>query len=367
MRLSRIALQILLDLLLMLVILGLVSLVASILFILLSIWFIGWKMPEFPLSMFGFTSFLLGVTVLPIGSIFPIVPKQGEKRIFLPLKGMTELQTDLAQRGVSYIQSSSSIYVPSTKVKYLVQASCHYWQGLDGRGYLMSPGEIARTELTREFGKPKIWLKKSDFEKLDFPVPQYWNGEQYTGYLWYVDLNAAYHQIYQELSLDVVWPRGLGSLMLKPVADRVKGCKPARNAIVGCTRSRLIFMNTPEGVKRMYFENNFLNPALWRTIQSILHEIATTAIRGGCRYVATDGYLFDNAIDFCDFTAFLADNEISFKSEKGPGYIRGFADYKVGKKETKVINKHPKAIDKVIREERGTLEWWAKVKKDQSR
>lgn len=295
--------------------------------------------------------------------LFPIVPS-GEGRIYLPLGGLVKLQTELSERGVSYIQSSSSIYVPSTKVKYLVQTSCHYWAGLDGKSYLMSPGEIARTELMREFGKPKIWLKKSDFEKLDFPVPQFWNGEQYQGYLWYVDLNAAYHQIYRELSLDIVWPRGQGTMLLNRVADRVKGCKPARNAVVGVTRARLIFMNTPEGSKRMFFENHFLNPSLWRTIQSILHEIATTAIRGGCRYVATDGYLFDNFIDFADFTEYLSDCEVSFKSEKGEGYIRGFADYKVGKKETKVVNKHPKAIDKIRKEERGSLEWWTKVKRE---
>ena len=281
----------------------------------------------------------------------------------MPLKGIVQLADDLVKSGTCFIQTSNTLFVPSTKVKYISQTSCSFWEGLDGRGYLMTPGEIARTELEREFGKPKIHLDHNYLQKLDFPVPQYWNGEQYEGYLWYVDLNSAYHQIYQYLTLDCLWPRGEGSLFLKPVADRVAGNKLARNAIVGISRARLIFMNTPEGSKRLYFHNPYLSPPLWRTIQSILHEIAETAIRTGARYVATDGYLFDNVIDFADFTSYLNYHTVSYKTEQGKGYIRGFADYKVGKKETKVTNLHPRIIDKIRVGERGTLQWWMEAKR----
>lgn len=280
----------------------------------------------------------------------------------MPVKALTQLSSEMAQQGVCFIQTSNTLYVPSTKVKYISQTSCQYWEGIDGRGYLMTPGEIARTELQREFGKPKIWLDRNYQEKLDFPVPQYWDGEPYEGKLWYVDLNSAYHQLYQYLTLDCLWPRAAGVLRLKPVADRVAGNKLARNAIVGVSRARLIFMMTPEGSKRLYFNNPYLSPPLWRTIQSILHEIAETAIRTGARYVATDGYLFDNPIDFTDFTEYLNDHTLSYKTSEGKGYIRGFADYKVGKKETKVTNLHPRAIDKIRVGERGTLEWWKRMK-----
>lgn len=287
---------------------------------------------------------------------------EGSRRVYLPAKGLWAKAQELEIEGTSFVSTAHSVYVPKTRTKYLNADDCSYWFDLNNRSVLMTPGEIARTELKREFGNPKIWVKKTDFAKLDFPVPQYYDGIAREGRLFYVDLNAAYHQIYQHLTLDIVWPRGLGMLYLKPVADRLKDHKLARNALVGVTRSNQIFLDTPEGQKRLFFTNPYLNPSLWRTIQSILHEIATVAISNGCHYVATDGYIFSDAFHFGFFTAFLSDCGFAFKTEKGDGYIHGWASYKVGKKKTLVKATHPRKIDKIVRTEKGCVEWLKKVK-----
>jgi len=270
--------------------------------------------------------------------------------------------TELSSKDISFIRTAHSIYVPSTRIKYLNKDDCFVWPDLEGIVYPMTPGEIARVELEREFGKPRIWVKKKDLEKLSIPPPQYYDGVVRSGKLWYVDLNSAYHQIYKYLSLDIVWPRGQGGLLLNNVAERLAPNKLARNSLVGISRSRKLWLDTPQGTKEINFHNPFFNPNLWRTIQSILHEIATTAIKGGCCYVSVDGYIFDNLINFTDFTEYLNGHRLSFKTKKGSGYIRGFADYKVGAKETKVKAMEARPLDKIERLEKGCLEWLTKVR-----
>jgi hypothetical protein len=291
-----------------------------------------------------------------------LIPEKGQTRIYLPVRMLIAKAAELAEQDVSFVHTSHSIYVPKGNIKFLAEEDCSYWEDLNGRSVRMTPGEIARTELTREFGKPKIWVKKSDFDKLDMPPPTYYDGRVREGKLWYVDMKSAYWQIYRHLWLDVLWPRGTGQLPLKNVADRLAGNKLARNAVVGISRSRLIFMDTPTGTKRLYFHNHFLNPSLWRTIQSVLHEVATEAIERGAFYVATDGYLFDNLDGFDSFLDYLDKNLFAYQTEAGKGYVRGWASYKVGRKQTKVKAREAKPLDKVKKDERGTVEWLRRLK-----
>lgn len=284
-----------------------------------------------------------------------------DKRIYVNRDTMQVIYKRLVEEGTTFIDSVSSLYVPSLKVKYVDTDTTELWPDLLGEFIPMTPGEMARTELERYCGKPNVWYKKESLSLLEIPPPNYFDGNRREGKLWYVDLQGAYHQIYSELTLDCAWPRGVGQLLLRGVGERLRDKKTARNAVVGISRNRHITMFYQGGFVEKPFYNPWFNPGLWRHIQSILHEIACFAVERKCCYVATDGYIFTDPFNFGYFLQYLDDIGFKYKTLNGKGYIHGWADYKVGSKETKFKRDSCNSLDNLVKGE-DTVRWFKRIK-----
>jgi hypothetical protein len=180
------------------------------------------------------------------------------------------------------------------------------------------------------------------------------------GYLYYVDLKSAYWQIYRKLTLDQAWPRGQGQMPLLPVANALNAWKPARNAVVGITRSYQSVMEMGGKISYRPLKNPYLNPAIWRTIQSVLHELAEAACQMGAVYVATDGYIFREEKGADNFLQLLRNNGLFFRAKEGNGWINGWGRYRVGDKKTALADQevYTQPLDNILRGEH-SLQWWS--------
>lgn len=266
------------------------------------------------------------------------------------------LQTD----EIYYIQGQNSIFVPELQTRYVDITCTREWPNLDGEVVLMTPGEAARTELKRHYPDLNMRYTKRSFPLLDINPPMFYRG-QYYGELFYADICGAYHSIYRHLTIDCVWPRGIGEFPLRPVADRLAIWKVARNSLIGVTRSHLMTGVKGHYVKDVKFHNPYFNPALWRTVQAVLHDIATLAISNGAIYIATDGYIFRQARAYDRFTRVLEDIGFELHKGSGDGSIQGWGNYNInGFKSTKRSNQSFGRLDNINSDGR-SLKWLAKI------
>lgn len=289
-------------------------------------------------------------------------------RQYIEPKELREVMTHLERNCTYYIAGSSSIYVPAYRCKYIDKFQCKPWTDLDGLRIDMPPGEAARTELKREWPNLKrVGWNKRQVVLFDKRPPMHYGGT-YQGRATYVDLSGAYHQIYSKIWLDVCWPRGLhGRLPLRAVAERLSVWKAARNAIVGISRSRTAIGVKGRRRKELYMKNHYLSPALWATVQDVLHWIAAEALARGAIYVNTDGYIFPLSMDGCDeFMLFLIDNGFEFKIKaQGEADIRSWNAYAVGQVETQIyklkLDSSKKEFSNVEQCNPQWGEWWKRV------
>lgn len=278
----------------------------------------------------------------------------------------------LMSRNVYFMAGINSLYVPSRNEKYLLaynregQSMVREWHDCDGEVLWMTPGEVARTELEREFPNVKRvgWLKKQ-VALFDWRWPMVFYGP-YRGEAVYIDLVGAYHQIYQRLWLDVCYPRGRGSLPLRFIAERLGKWKAARNSLLGVTRSRESSGFRGATRYKLAMGNRFLSPHLWATVQGVLNEIANRCLECGGIYVATDGYILPVGPNTRAFEQFLRDFGLEYRTLAGDCHIRGWGNYQVGTRETKRFssgawqgNKAFKSLDIPDRSQPlKLLEWW---------
>jgi hypothetical protein len=208
------------------------------------------------------------------------------------------------------------------------------WPDLEGEMIFMSYGEIARTELKREFGGIKRVGWQPDHVKLfDWRWPMFFKGE-WGGEAVYTDISAAYWQLYRCLWLDVAFPRGRGSLDLWPISERLANVKPARNSLIGITRARLAWGYKGNRRITLPTKNEFLSPHLWATIQAALNEIAWQAEKTGAIYCATDGYIHPSKSNWADFQQWLDSKCIKYKWFHSFAKIRGWGNYSIPPKVT---------------------------------
>lgn len=268
------------------------------------------------------------------------------------------LVKDLASHEVFAIVGHDSVWVPSQQTKYVNRTRTRDWPNVDGEVLPMTPGEAAREELKREFPGVSLRARKRDFVHLDISPPILYTGP-HNGDMFYIDLKSAYWQIYQRLALDVCWPRGQGTLMLKPIAARLYEWKTARNSLVGVTRSHQITALKGGRLVWQRMHNPFFNPHLWRHIQEVLHEIAAEAVAHGSIYIATDGYIFTRAKGWWRFRRFLSRHGLHYTEASGFGWVRGWGSYHIeGFKTTKRQNDSVAKIDNLVMpDERRTLKW----------
>lgn len=253
-------------------------------------------------------------------------------RIVLNAAEFAQAGRDLMREEIYHVAGASSIWVPQGKKKLLLSTHCRMWPDKDGVAVKMTSGEAARTELKRAFpGLDRVGWKRGHVKLFDWRPPIHFMRPR-SGQLTYIDLEAAYWQIYRQLWLDTPFPVGFGRLSLRPVADELETWKQARNAVIGVCRSRVT--QGIRGKKRVSLrvKNPYLSPGLWATVQATLHEIAAVALDFGAVYINTDGYIFEG--DPIHFKSYLDDWGFRYSEKAGYGNVMGWNSYMVGSRET---------------------------------
>lgn len=257
-------------------------------------------------------------------------------RAYFDFQQLMTMKNWLKRDNKTFVEGQDSLYCLNSKIKYILKDNCAVWTNLKGETFLMTPGEIARVELERAFGRSTRLPGGKRLNLLDVKPPRYWDKEVYEDCdLFYTDLNAAYWQCWRLLTLDCVWPRGMGEAGMLEMADRLKDNKPARNAISGITMAHETRMFVNGEFTTQPFYNPWFNPAIWAHLQAFVHEVAVKAIACGAVYIATDGYFFKDCFEWLKFNTWLDDNGLAYKTENGRGYLTSWGSYKVGEKKTK--------------------------------
>lgn len=260
------------------------------------------------------------------------------KRYYVNGKELKSVMSHLQREGTYFLAGSNSIYIPRGKVKYIDKSVCKPWPDLENVNTLMAPGEACRTELSREWPELKrVGWSGKQVVLFDWRSPLHYTGPR-VGPMIYIDLDAAYSQIYEKLWLDTTYPRAYhGRYPLSDVAKRLKVWKAARNSLIGITRSRdgVAYKGTKRIAIKM--RNKYLSPGLWATVQAILHMIASRAIDLGAIYVNVDGYLFSLGDDWIEGEFLLWLSDLGFRwsiRDQGAGEIVSWNNYHVGSTRT---------------------------------
>lgn len=264
-------------------------------------------------------------------------------RVYFDFQQMMTMKNWLRRDNKTFVEGQDSLYCLNSKIKYILKDNCRLWTNLKGETFPMTPGEVARVELERAFGRDLHLPEKRRLGLLDVKPPRYWDGQVYEDkYLFYTDLNAAYWQCWRLLTIDCVWPRGMGEHSMLEMGERLKDYKPGRNAVAGITMAHEARMHINGEYLHQPFFNPWFNPAIWAHLQSFVHEVAVQAISYGCIYIATDGYFFSDGVMWSKFNDWLENNGLAYKTEQGEGYLTAWGSYKVGEKKTK--RKHYKSV-----------------------
>ena len=248
---------------------------------------------------------------------------------------LNELAEELSRRGVWYTLGLSVITCKALGVRAIDVNVARTWPNLSGELEPMSPGQAAKTELSRAFpGLKRVGWHRDHIRLFDWRSPMYFD-EPYQGSGVYVDLKAAYWQVYKNLWLDTPFPRGVGTLSLAPVADALKDWKAARNAVLGISRSRTITGVRSGKRQEVSVTNHFLSPGLWATVQAVLHAIATKALEIGAIYINTDGFLFPDYTESLSFLDVLNEYGLTHEiRDSGTIDLKGWNNYRVGRTAT---------------------------------
>lgn len=263
----------------------------------------------------------------------------GITRVILSPQEMSGVRERYMADGTFFIKGTHSTWVPKFQTKYLARSVVKEWPDLEGFVLPMTPGEAARIELRRAFPDLKrVGWKKGHIRLFDWRWPMYFTGP-YRGDLVHFDLVAAYWQIYRKLWLDVRFPRGMGSLDLAPVAERLERWKQARNAVIGLIASRRSTAIRKGEHIYLSTQNPFLSPCLWATVQAILNEIADVARQCGAIYCMTDGYIFPYASNPDGFGRYLSEWGFQVRRMNTSGEVKGWMCYSLENGKTTALYK----------------------------
>jgi len=271
-------------------------------------------------------------------------PKVHNDTLRVPMgqQELMKMRKYLTSQDEFFICGSHSLTWPKERTKFILAEKCKFWPGLFGQEYLMTPSEIARTELMRQFPNLKRvgWPSKC-IKLFNIGAPMLFTG-QFEGHGFYIDLKSAYWSFYRQLPLNVLHPRGWPSrtLMLSPVAEILKEDKAARNSVMGIIRSRSVVAYKGKKLIKLSTKNRFLSPPLWATVLDCLHELAYFAKSVGAIYINTDGYIFKDEAGYSAMVELLERQAISYHSKTGFAQIAGWNSYTVGDKTTKNFEPH---------------------------
>jgi len=275
---------------------------------------------------------------------------------------MDEIATRLIREEIFHLVSTSSIFVPGWQRKFIDIGQVRLWPDLEGVIQELTPGEAARVELKRFYPDVKMRARKSDFKLLDLSSPRYWRGAPYHGNMYYVDLKGAYAATYRNLTLDCCWPRGMGELGLRDVANRLWGWKTARNSLMGIARSHTMQAVKGRKVWEQKFFNQYFSPHLWHSVQQVLHSLAEFALNLRAIYVNTDCFIFQREKQFFSMCDILEELDYETHVLKGEGHIWGWNSYSLPGKRTKKENGVSSRLVYVSPQEgKKTLRWYKHI------
>lgn len=271
-----------------------------------------------------------------------MIPPHKEGRVlrcYLPPERIRRARRVFRRRGVTYLESMDSIYLQSLQMKYMRADRVMEWPDRWGVVYPQLPGEAARNELSRAFPDlKKVGWKRGHKRLYEYNMPMFCN-QTYKGEGAHVDLEGAYYNIYRHLWLDVAFPRGVGSLSLRGVADRLAHWKPARNAVIGIVRSLTARVVSKNRAITIYPDNPYLSPCLWATVQDTLHSLAKIAMSCGAVYCMTDGYIFRDQKGCRVFLDYLDELQCPYRVGWGEVDLRGWTSYSTPLKTTQAYKR----------------------------
>lgn len=283
-------------------------------------------------------------------------------RVPMSREDLMKMRLYLMKNDIFFTAGSYTISCASLRVKFLLAEKIRAWRDIDGNVVFMTPAEIARTELDREYAHIKrVGWQSKHIELFDKGVPLLYTG-QFEGNAVYVDLKAAYHSIYKRLPINVLYPRGWpkNPMMLDGVAARLADDKAARNAVIGTIRSRSITGYKGSKVIKLSAKNRYLSPCLWGTIMDYLNDLASVAYTLGAIYINTDGYIFPLDTGWAAFIDLLKYYQHDFKAIPGYCHVSGWNSYKIYDKQTKTYrhdNNEGRPFSTIYQNERSTVAW----------
>ena len=283
-----------------------------------------------------------------------------------------QIRGALVQGEVYFISGNHTITVPSVNTKFVIhEVTTKYEHSVYGQGYF-APGEIAYDVLNVNFPElSKVgWRGKGTFKLLEWTWPRYLARPFVAQESVYIDLKAAYWQIYRWLSLDTHWPRGIGNLNLWHVAEKLEKYKKARNSVIGICASKSVLAYKGKRPIKIPTNAKFLSPGLWATVQAILHEIAISAVKCGALYIATDCYIFPPGSNVVAFEMFLRRYGLNYRIEVQEVHVKGWTAYRRGTKQTHLYkywnagNPVRNVYQPHYESETAFLDWWHNTVKE---
>jgi len=192
-----------------------------------------------------------------------------------------------------------------------------------------------KTRQSKWMGYKRVPWSRETFPMLKINPPQFFEAPS-SGDLTYVDIKAAYFQLYSPASLDLHFNphRGVfGQGMIEFLRnDELAGLKETRNVVTGVVRATARTQWSNGRVSKVQTYNRFLAPELWGYLMHTLHAIAHEARqRFDVRYIATDGFIVPTS-EADLLREFLAEDwglETTVKCS-GPGNVRAMGAYKLG-------------------------------------
>jgi hypothetical protein len=229
---------------------------------------------------------------------------------------------------LSWKDSTTTVFIPSWR-EYVHDVSvCQ-----DG----IAPGIFAFEVLKDEYPSVKLQWVNEEMGMLDRRPPMYFSKPIADCWLGYIDLKSAYYNIYRYLYLDGQKLFKRLRYPLDGIAEKLKDNKPARNALVGITRSTHIKWCKGQEVQRVRKYNRYLSPLLWYHIQGYLAYIASVMLASfHAKYIYTDSYIFNNPQDYLGALIWFSNNSIPITMlESDRANVFGRNNYQIGEKQTK--------------------------------
>jgi hypothetical protein len=207
-----------------------------------------------------------------------------------------------------------------------------------GRRYLTDIFELQRPTEPGIMPTERVPWRREALRQLEIVPPRWFPGGVLEGPdLAYVDLKAAYWQLYHPTTLDLYFlPGPKPTLALGRLAfldgQELSVDKGLRNSLIGSIQVREFHTIGAQGTARHPFLNRLLAPHLWGYLMYQLHTVAAE-VRQRYRaiYVACDGYIVagDDAADLVDWLMrrWRLPAEIQ---GRGPGVVYAIGSYQIG-------------------------------------